>query len=68
VLRQAGDQAILLDHPLHVDLLDENDNPPRWNQSRYELRWLIGAHGRMEEVLFCCKSLQKKIVFIQRKI
>ncbi len=38
VLRNRHDE-VLLDHPLHLTLLDVNDNAPRWNQSVFHLQW-----------------------------
>lgn len=38
ILRNINDE-VLIDHPLHVDLIDRNDNAPQWNQSSYRILW-----------------------------
>lgn len=30
---------MLIDHPIHIDLIDQNDNTPRWNQTDYRIQW-----------------------------
>lgn len=38
VLRNVNDDVII-DHPLHVDLIDLNDNAPQWNKTKYRIVW-----------------------------
>lgn len=48
VVRGGAGAEVLLDHPLHLELLDENDNAPRFQNQSYELRWRPGTDGRMD--------------------
>ncbi|KAI1704089.1 cadherin domain-containing protein [Ditylenchus destructor] len=39
MVRNSKSDDVLLDHPLHMDLLDVNDNAPEWNQTQWKFTW-----------------------------
>ncbi|KAI1703319.1 plasma membrane calcium-transporting ATPase 3 [Ditylenchus destructor] len=39
MVRNSKTADVLLDHPLHMDLLDVNDNAPEWNQTQWKFTW-----------------------------
>ncbi|KAI1711324.1 ion channel domain-containing protein [Ditylenchus destructor] len=39
MVRNSKTDDVLLDHPLHMDLLDVNDNAPEWNQTQWKFTW-----------------------------
>lgn len=32
-------QEVIFDHPIHLDIIDVNDNSPVWNQTHYHIAW-----------------------------
>ena len=42
ILKNSTDQnEVILNYPIHLDVLDVNDNAPKWNQSSFEFVTII---------------------------